>query len=237
MSADASAWAPEGAARWLAEAMESGSPLRDLPADLAPRSVGEGEEIAAATLEALGLEACGVRLLWRADGTVLAGPMIEGRLVAAAVPVARAALRHPQVSAAVVGVLAEALEPDATAAPRFAALHPALDVSDSRFTDLPQDAALLAADCAALGMVVVGRRRMAAPGPARVLIGAAGTRRVAHPVDLAARFAEAAAAARRFGGLPAGAVLVVAGLGPSLAAEGRIAADLGPAGQVEAGFA
>jgi hypothetical protein len=53
--------------------------------------------------------------------------------------------------------------------------------------------------------------------------------------DLAAAFAEAAAEARAWGGLPAGALLVVAGLTPPAPAdEGILRASLGALGAVEA---
>ena len=230
-------WQPDGAARWITEAIETGSPLRDLPADIAPRDATAGEAVAVAVLEALLLPACGVRLLRLPDGRLLAGPMLESRLARPTLPLARNALRHPRVTAAAIGVLAEALPEDGHAPPRFAALHAAIDTADSRFTEWPDSLPLLAADLGALGLVVAGRPRTAEPGVIRLLIGPPGARRVAQPVDLSGAFAAAAIAARRFGGLPAGALLVVAGLSAVLPAEGRIAADLGPLGKVEFGFA
>jgi hypothetical protein len=228
---------PEAAARWLAEAVETGNPLRDLPGELAPPDQQAGEAVAIAVLDSLGLTACGVRLLWRGAAPAVAGPMLEGRLIDAGRVVAPGALRHPLVSAAAIGVLAEALEAEGDAPPRFAALHPAIDIAASRFSAAPEEAAVIAADLGGLGLVVAGRSRAVAPGALRLLIGPVGTRRRAQQVDLAAAFAEAAAAARRFGGLPAGALLVVAGLSPALPAEGAIAADLGPLGKLDVAFA
>lgn len=230
------AFDPTSAARWLAEAIGTGNPLRDLPEDLAPPDQAAGEDIALATLDALGIVACGVRLLRLPDGTLLAGPMLEGRLLANGAPVALGALRHPSLTAAAIGVLAEDLPADGHGPPRFTALHAALDIAATRFTDTPTSLALRAADLGGLGLVVAGRPKRGEPGLIRVLIGAAGTRRQGHPVDLLDAFAAAALAARRLGGLPAGALLVVAGLSAALPARGRITSDFGPLGKVEVTF-
>lgn len=227
---------PAGAARWLAEAVETGNPLGPLPDDLAPRDLAQAEEVAAATLEALEITPCGLRVLRRAGAPALSGPMIEGRLLPAGAEVAVAALRHPVISAAVIGVLAEPLDPEATAPPILARLHPALDVSATRFTAAPEDAVALTADLARLGLVVAGKGRALPPGPCRVGLAAKGTRAKPMEVDLAALLAGAAAEARRWGGLPAGALLVVAGLTPPVAAAGHLRASLGPVGAVEARF-
>lgn len=227
-----SATRAEQAARWLAEAMESGNPLAALPPEIAPRSLDEAEEAAAATLEALAITPCGVRVLRRAGGA-LSGPMLEGRLLPNAAPVALGALRHPVVTAAVVGVLAEEL---GDGAPLFARLHPALDVSAMRYTEETQDALALTADLARLGLVVAGKGKAMAPGVLRVALGAKGARPRGVEVDLAAAFAEAAAHARRWGGLPAGALLVVAGLSAPVTAEGTLRASLGALGAAEASF-
>ncbi|WP_368415446.1 hypothetical protein [Falsiroseomonas sp.] len=229
-------WQPNEAARWLAEAMETGSPLAPLPPGMAPRSMAEAEEVAAATLEALEIPPCGLRLLLRPGAAPLAGPMLEGRLVPAGRTVALGMLRHPQASAAVVGVLAEPLDPDSDAPPVFARLHPALDLSATRFTDAPADDITLTADLARLGLVVVGKGKAVAPGAVRVALGAKGGRSKGAETDLAAAFAEAAAAARGWGGLPAGALLVVAGLSPSVQPGGTLRAALGALGAVEASF-
>jgi hypothetical protein len=230
------AWQAGDAARWLAEAMETGSPLAPLPAGLAPRGLAEAEEVAAATLDALGIVPCGLRLLRRPGGASLAGPMVEGRLVPAGRAVAVAMMRHPWASAAAIGVLAEALDPDSDAPPVFVRLHPAIDLSATRFTEAPGDDITLTADLARLGLVVVGKGKAMAPGAARITLGPKGSRPKGGPIDLAAAFAEAAATARGWGGLPAGALLVVAGLSPPMPPEGTLRAALGALGAVEASF-
>lgn len=228
----ADAFDPAPAVRWLTEAFETGNALADLPADIAPASIEDGETLAFATLDALGIAPCGLRLLGD-----LVGPMVEGKLVPATLPVALGALRHPRVTASAIGVLAEALEEGATTPPVLAALHPAIDVADSRFTHRPATPPIMAADLALLGYVIAGRRRSVPLAPIRVMIGPPGSRRTAHAADLPALFAKAAAAARRLGGLPAGALLVVAGLTPPMEPAPTLAADLGPLGKVTATFA
>jgi 2-keto-4-pentenoate hydratase len=110
-------------------------------------------------------------------------------------------------------VLGAALEPEATTPPEITAIHPALDISASRFTQGPADRLAEIADLAGLGMLVLGKRRPMPETPSRVaLIEGEGAAR-GRPFDVQAAFALAAAEARRLGGLPAGAGLVVAGLG------------------------
>jgi hypothetical protein len=221
------------AARWLSEAVETGNPLSDLPEDLAPRSLEEAQDIAMATLGALQIAPCGLRLLRRPGAAALAGPMLEGRLVPAGRIVALGMLRHPLATAAVIGVLAEPLDPDAATQPVFARLHPALDLSATRFTEAPEDEVTLTADLGRLGLVVAGKGKALAPGMASVALGPKGSRPRKLETDLAAAFAEAAAEARRWGGLPAGALLVAAGLTPPAPAEGVLRANFGPLGAVE----
>ncbi len=196
------------AAAWLAEAWTTGNPLATLPPGLAPLDVAAGEDIAAALLEALGQPPVGLRL----GPSGLVGPLLAGRLVANRTPIALAGLRHARVSAAVVGVLAAALAPDDTTAPVFARLHPALDVAASRFAAPPADAAQATADLAGLGMLVLGPGQAVAPGVERVALAEGRRRPAGAPSDLAARLGTAAAEARARGGLPAGALLCVAGL-------------------------
>lgn len=226
------------AARWLAEAMETGNPLGLLPADIAPRDLDEAAEVAAATLDALQIVPCGLRLLRRPAAAPIAGPMLEGRLVPAGRQVALATLRHPLVSAAVIGVLAEPLDADGDAPPVFARLHTALDIAATRFTEVPADDVALTADLGRLGLVVAGKGKPLAPGPVGIALGPKGRRPRKVETDLAAAFAEAAAEARAWGGLPAGALLVVAGLTPpALAEEGILRASFGALGAVEATLA
>jgi hypothetical protein len=227
---------PVGAGRWIAEAVETGNPLASLPAELAPADMAEAEETAAAVLEALGIAPCGLRLLRRPGDAPLAGPMIEGRLLPSGAQVAGSMLRHPQVTAAAIGVLAEALEEGAATPPVFARLHPALDIAASRFTALPQDPLLLTADLARLGLVAAGRAKALEPGLLRVALAPKGSRARGAETDLAAAFAEAAAAARRMGGLPAGALLVVAGLTPPIEPADTLRASLGALGAAEVSF-
>ncbi len=204
-------WQAEAAARWLAEAVETGDPLGPLPAGIAPGNLEQGEDVAFALLEALGQTPCGLRI--GPDG--VAGPMVEARLLRSGAAVALSVLRHPRASTAVIGVLAEALDPEGTAPPAFSTLHPALDLASTRFSEPPSEPALVAADLGGLGLVVAGKAvASSSPGRARVACGAPRARRWDGDADLAARLAEAASVARRLGGLPAGALLVVAGLTP-----------------------
>lgn len=234
MDEDQVVWSPDGAARWLAEAVETGNALTVLPEDIAPRNAAEGREVAFAVLERLEIQPCGIRLLYRPGAETLVGPMIEGRLVPAGVPIALDALRHPVLTVAVIGVLAAPLDPDSDEAPRFTTLHPALDVSATRHADASGNTAALTADLARLGLVVAGRAKPLAPMTVPVSLGAKGGRRRALPCDLLAAFAEAAKAARSLGGLPSGGLLVVAGLTPSVPTTGTVTASLGPLGRIEA---
>lgn len=224
------------AARWLAEAWETGNSLAPLPPEIAPRDLAEGEDAAFALLDALGLEPCGVRLAPGPGGVMLAAPMLDTRLLKSPATVALPALRHAAASAALVAVLAEPLT---GAPPRFAALHPALDVAASRFTAGPADAASALADCGGLGFVVVGRAGPAGARPERVAFGAPTDRARGGALDADRALAPAVEAARRLGGLPAGALLVVSGLTPAVAPQAgqSLAARFGRFGRAEAAFA
>ncbi len=237
MSGETPGWDPGRAARWIVEATETGNPLGALPPELTPPSLDEAQAVAAAVLEELSLVACGVRLLLRDDAPPLLGPMVEGRLLPQGTKVALASLRHPVVTAAVIGVLSEALEPGETTAPRFSALHPAIDVSATRFGEPPAEDLPLVADLARLGLVVAGRAKRLEAGTVPVRLALPGSRGRGAARDLAAAFANAAEAARGLGGLPAGALLVVAGLTPPLAEAamtGPVTAYLGALGRAEA---
>jgi 2-keto-4-pentenoate hydratase len=209
--------ATERAAGYLAEAFETGNPLAPLPDGLAPASLAAGEAMAEALLDRLGLPPCGLRLAPGPGGTMLAGPMLDTRLLREGTPVSLGALRHARVSAAAVGVLAAPLDPDGTQAPRFSAVHPALDLAGSRFRDGPADDAACAADLAGLGYVLTGRAGRLPEAAVAIACAEGAARPRGRPVELGAAFAAAAAQARRLGGLPAGALLVVAGLTPSSA--------------------
>jgi hypothetical protein len=238
MGHDLQQQAISAAASWLAEAVETGSPLAALPTEVTPQTPEEGEDLAGEVLEVLGLIPIGIRLSPGPDGALLAGPMLEGRLLPAGAAIALATLRHPVATAAVIGVLAEALLSDGDGLPKFSALHPAIDIGASRFTKAPATAALAAADLGGLGLVVAGRPGLPAlPDAVPVTLALAGKRPRPVDSDVASALAAAAQAARRLGGLPAGAVLVVAGLGPvALVPESGmvLAASLGPIGKVKA---
>ena len=231
---DAQDWSPEAAVRWLAEAVETGNPLAALPAEIAPRDLAEAEAVALAVLEQLELVPCGVRLLYRPGAPPLAGPMIEGRLLPKGATIALDALRHPQLTAAAIGVLAEPLLAEVTTPPVFATLHAAIDVSATRHAEDAADNIALTADLARLGLVVAGRGKRLAPGTVPASLAPSGGPRKAVRHDLAAAFEQAATFARRLGGLPAGGLLVVAGLTPPLLVTGPISASLGALGRVEA---
>jgi hypothetical protein len=230
-------WSPETAARWLAEAVETGNGLAPLPEEIAPRNAVEGRDVALAVLERLEIRPCGLRLLYRPGREPLIGPMVEERMVPPGSPIAKDALRHPVATAAVIGVLAAPLEPGSVQAPRFKALHPAIDVAATRYSEATDDAAALSADLARLGWVVAGRAKFLAPLPVTASLGTKGSRRQAVRHDLAAAFAEAATAARDLGGLPAGGLLVLAGLTPPGPGLGAVSASFGKLGRVEASWA
>lgn len=229
----------EIAARWLVEALESGNPLAPFPAELAPADALDGAEIAAAILEQTGHVACGVRILRRPDGSSLAGPVTEGRLLPAAATVALAALRHTSATAALLGVLASSLEPEEAGPPILARLHPAIDLAATRFSEVPDDEPSCIADLALLGYLVIGKSRPWPSSDVRVALGAADSRARGVLLDLDAAFLEAATSARALGGLPAGAVLVVAGLTPAQAPQvgSVLAARFAGIGKVESRFA
>ncbi|RVT98788.1 hypothetical protein EOD42_01365 [Rhodovarius crocodyli] len=131
---------------------------------------------------------------------------------------------------ALIGVLAEALDPDGEGAPVFSALHPGLDLSASRFQDGPPDEAALVADLLGLGHVVAG-----AAGPVVLPTACAlGGEAAALELELEPLLLRAAHATRRAGGLPAGAVVVLVLAGRSApVGTGDITADwpgLGQAG-------
>lgn len=229
---------PEDAARWLAEAWETGHPLAALPEEMTPRDIAAGEDIAAALVEALGHAVCGLRLAPGPDGTMLAGVVFQGRLVQDGTVLPAGLLRHARISLAVIGVLAAPLEEDGTTAPVFAALHPALDLSASRFTEAPDNAAVVAADLAGLGHVVVGPRAALPDGTVEVALAEGRKRPRGVAVDVLAALGAVAREARRLGGLPAGAVLVAAGLTPGVepVAGTDYVARMGPLGRARIGI-
>lgn len=223
----------------LADAFENGSPVDPLTCGITPADQKDAEELAGAVLAQLGFPPCGVRLAPAADGSMIAGPLLETRFLDDGARLSLEIMRHGRASAALLGVLGAALNPEATTPPDITALHAALDISASRFTEGPTDRFTEIADLAGLGMLVLGKQRPLPEAPPRVaLMEGEGT-----PPDIAfdlqAAFAQAAAEARRLGGLPAGAVLVVAGLGApvlSLTSGARFTAYFTEIGKVSAQF-
>lgn len=220
----------EAIAGWLAEAAETGNPLAPLPPELTPADIEEGEAVAAAILDRMGLAPVGLRL--GPEG--VAGPVLAPRLLADGATLALSVLRHARATPALIAVLGADL--GEAGPPVFAGLHPAIDVATSRFRDGPAGQPCLAADLAGLGLIVAGRRKPMPTAALRLSID----RRKAGAVDPMAALAPAVAAARRLGGLPAGALLVVAGLGPGLAPAPGESLSVGfgtPVGRVKAVFA
>jgi hypothetical protein len=218
----------------LTEAWESGEVISPLPPGMAPADVSAGEKVAAALVEALGHPVCGVRLAPGPGGGWISAPLLAPRMVRAGTPIALPAFHRPRASAAVIGVLAEPLE---EGAPVFATLHPGVDVAADRYRDGPADAAQAVADLGSLGLLLVGKRVLGPlPDRAEARIGPTGTRPRPVQENLAALMAECAEGARRWGGLPAGGVLVVAGLGGTraLATPGKWSAAIGMIGRVSA---
>lgn len=230
---------PEQIAGWLAEALETGNPLAPLPAGAEPAGVAEGAHVAALVLESLGLVSCGLRFAPGPDGAMLAGPVLEGRLLPDGAAVALATARHAAAAPGVMGVLAEDLPAGpGVALPAFSALHPILDVAAWRLRDPPGSPGLAAADLSGHGFIVAGRgKRGVAAGPLPVGMAPVGARRRPQTRDAAAALLAAAEAARSAGGLPRGAVLAAV-LGPRVApAQGQeIVAGLGALGRVRAAF-
>ncbi|MCA3271792.1 MAG: hypothetical protein ING12_07325 [Roseomonas sp.] len=223
----------------IAGAFATGDPLAPLPAEMAPHDRDTADELAGQVLEWLGFAPCGVRLVPAADGSMIAGPMLEARFLDDGARIATEIMRHGRASAALLGVLGAALEPDAATPPEITALHPALDVSASRFTNGPTDRLAEIADLAGLGLLVLGKRRPVSEALSRVALIEGEDSPKGRPFDVHAAFAAAAAEARRLGGLPAGAVLVVAGLGApvlALKAGARLTARFTGIGKVSASF-
>ena len=223
----------------LADAVENGGPIDPVASRITPANQDDAEELAGAVLAQLGFAPCGVRLVPAADGSLISGPMLEARFLDDGAGISLEIMRHGRASAALLGVLGAALEPEATTPPDIIAIHPALDVSASRFTQGPADRFAEIADLAGLGLLVLGKRRPMPEGPSRVALVVGDGRSQGKPCDLHAAFAQAATEARRLGGLPAGAVLVVAGLGApvlGLKAGARVTARFTGIGKVSASF-
>lgn len=228
----------DSAARVLAEAVQTGQPLAPLPATAMPRSMLDGQRIAARVLDMLDLPACGLRLALPTNGRQVPGPVVEGRMLPDGSTVTLATLPHARATAAVIGVLAEDLPRRGDEMPNFSALHPAIDIGSWRLREPPSTGALAAADLAGLGVIVTGKPKRMAPMRLRISLSPAGTWRRGEEVDLEEAMLAVALAARRAGGLPEGSVLV-APLGemlePCVGLE--LNASFGRLGRVQARFA
>ena len=184
----------------LAEAWESGKPVAPLTADLALSCLEAAEEVAGDVLERLALPPCGIRV----SETGLVGAMLPGRIAATGQTLPLSVLPHGRAAPALLAVLAEAITPDGTGLPALERLHPALDLSASRWRDGPANLFEASADLAGLGQVVIGKgKRTGFPSSCALAPQRAGR------VDVAALFETAVSVAREAGGLPLGAVLVL----------------------------
>lgn len=191
----------------LAEAFAQGEPLSTLPPGDRPADEAAAWAVQDAVLDSLGFAACGLRLVRGMDGSWISGPVLEGRLVASGSVVPLSAFHHPRVSAGVLLSLRSDVErPDALTR-ALGALHPVLDLADSRYAEGPPDALWQAADLAGLGMIAVGPPRRATKAALR----AAGS-----GFDLEALLRRGIDDA---GGLPAGAILLIASLSDHFAPE------------------
>ena len=200
----------DSAAKWLAEAVQTGHPIEPLPPLATPRSMLDGQRIAARVLDMLDTPSCGLRLASPTNGRPVPGPVLEERLVKDGSTLSLGSLRHARATAAVIGVLAADLPRRDDVLPTFSALHPAIDVGSWRLQEPPSTGALAAADLAGLGFIVAGKGRRMAPMRLRISLATAGTWRRGEEVDLEEALFSVALAARRAGGLPEGAMLVAA---------------------------
>lgn len=227
----------DSAAKWLADAVQTGASTEPFPPFAIPRSMLDGQRIAARVLDMLDVTLCGLRLASPTNGRPVPGPVLEGRMLKDGSTVSMAMLRHPRATAAVVGVLAEDLARRGDEMPNFAALHPAIDISSWRLPEPPTTGALAAADLAGLGFIVSGKPKRMVPMRVRISLAPTGTWRRGEEVDLEEAMMAAALAARRAGGLPKGSVLVVS-LGKSLVPEAGLDlhASFGRLGRVSARF-
>ncbi|TCZ63570.1 hypothetical protein [Roseicella aquatilis] len=228
----------DSAAKQLAEAFQTGKPVAALPPFATPRSMLDGQRVAARVLEMLDLSPCGLRLASSTSGKPVPGPVLRDRLLPEGSTLSLASLHHPRATGAVLGVLAEDLARRGDEMPVFAALHPAIDVCCWRLRDPPTTGAMAAADLAGLGSIVLGRAKRMVPMRLRISLAPAGTWRRGEEVDFEEAMMAAALAARRAGGLPQGSVLVTP-LGDSLVPQAglELHASFGRLGRVSARFA
>lgn len=221
--------AARAAAGYLAEAVTSGCTLAPFPEDMRPRTPAEARRVAALLRESLGFPVVGLRLVPPPNG--LSGPPVAGPVFAARLlhgPVALPPLHRPVATAAVVAQLARPLPARERAwtlrevAARIASLHAAIDIGASRYSAGPSDLPAFMADLAGLGVVVLARparegwrEAVASPVSARA-VAADGSFAWLGTIDAGAALRAAAEAARGVGPLPAGAILIAAGLSPPL---------------------
>lgn len=214
------------AALLVAEAVGDADAPLVLPETCRPGTVAAGRRIAALALEELGLVSVGLRLAPGFDGAgAVAGPLIEGRLLRSPAAVPPPGPGRRRCTLAAVAQLAEALPARARpwrareVAARIASLHVAIDLAATRFADGPPDLPQHVADLAGLGLLVFGAPARAGwqeaiLKPLAATVGPDGWRGT---VDVGAALVAAAEEARAGGGLPAGAVLAIAGLSPEFA--------------------
>lgn len=234
------------AAGIIAEAIAEGRSLPPLPEDCRPATPAASRRVAALVLDGLGVPSVGLRLApFGATGAEEeAGPIIEARLLRA--PVALPSPAMPtgrRITLAVLAQLASGLPPRARpwraaeVVRRLGSLHPALDLAESRFADGAADEPANLADLSGLGLVVFGAPARAGwqeaiAQPLGAVAGGADGEAWRGKVSIAAALTRAAEAARAAGGLPKGALLLVAGLSPPLP-EGALAARVTRIGAVE----
>lgn len=212
---------PRPAVLALLEAFRDGEPVSGLPEGAGPATPAQGRRVAHALVRALDLAVVGFRAVADGPGGILTtGPLFETRLAHSGISMPLAALPCLEASAACFFPLQRALPPVpepfslrrvlATIGPARAAI----DLASWRTRERPQTVAGRIADLAGLGMVVLGDRPR---GAAAIRPGAARLACDDGPLvelDLTPALLAAAEAARRAGGLPAGAGLVLAGLRP-----------------------
>lgn len=211
----------------LAEAFAQGEAIATLDAADRPKDERAAWEIQDAMLGALGFGACGLRLVRAVDGGWISGPLLEARLLESGATVPLSAFHHPRASAGVMLRLRSDAE-DGAAVPRaLGTIQPVLDIADSRYAEGPRDGLWQAADMAGLGMIAVGPGRRATR---------AALREAASGHDLEALLRRAADDA---GGLPAGAMIVVASLSDPFAPDAgeRLTGDVPGAGRVKLSIA
>lgn len=214
------------AAGLVLEAVQEGGTLPPFPAPWAPTTVAQGRRIAAVVIDELGVPVVGLRLAPVPGlGDKALGPVLAPRLLPGPVAVPRGERRT--ITLALVAQLGQPLP--ARERPcsrrfvlgRLASLHVALDLGETRFTKGPADLPSHLADLAGLGLVVFGRParagwREAIREPLAALVAGEGGTVWRGEIEAEQALIAAADQARLAGGLPAGAVLVVAGLSPPL---------------------